>query len=387
LTPGWGVAGRSGIEKALSHFDGSRNSRFLPIRSQPVGCIKLMISLRKYMDAWNGASADTSLSFYRSLLAAVGKCSHRAVPDLGRDLERKLSDLNTALQKNLSNPIFPEVLASTHKRAEAEFAHWADQAFTRHKTNEHELKEIIEAMAKAVESITARDERYALEVGDLTQRLRSITTLSDLALIRRSIVESANSLTACVERITEAGRESLRRLSAEVEDYRSRLSNSEKLSSLDSLTGLANRRTFEEQLDAKIRTASRFCLILIDLNDFKDVNDRLGHLAGDDVLKSFAGKLRMQFPSADLVARWGGDEFAVIVNSSRNDAEARVDRIRLSPIGKCRISSGQESINVTVEASIGVVEWDGFENGPELLARADHSMYRGKHFMKAMRTG
>jgi diguanylate cyclase (GGDEF)-like protein len=346
-----------------------------------------MISLKKHMDGWNGRLPDPLLGFYRSLLLAVGKYSHRAVPALGRDLERKLSDLNSVLQKDLSNPLFPEVLASTHKRAEAEFEQWADQAFARHKANEDEMREIVDAMANAVESVTARDERYALEVGDLTERLRSITTLDDLALIRRSIVESANSLTACVERTAAAGRESLRRLTAEVEDYRSRLSSSEKLCSLDPLTGLANRRTFEEQLNVKIGTAGRFCLILIDLNDFKEVNDRLGHLAGDYVLKSFAGKLRVQFPSADLVARWGGDEFAVIINSGWNDAEARVDRIRRSAIGECIINSGKESVSVTVEPSIGVVEWDGSETAPELLARADHSMYRGKHFMKARRAG
>jgi diguanylate cyclase len=209
--------------------------------------------------------------------------------------------------------------------------------------------------------------------------------MNDLALIRRSIVESASSLTACVERMAETGQESLRRLTAEVEDYRSRLSNSEKLSALDPLTGLANRRRFEEQLEVKIRTASRFCLILIDLNGFKEVNDRLGHLAGDEVLKSFASKLRAQFPSADLVARWGGDEFAVIINCSENDAAARVGRIRRSGIGECKINSGKQVINITVEASIGVVEWNGSERGPELLARADHSMYSGKPSMKSLR--
>ena len=101
-----------------------------------------------------------------------------------------------------------------------------------------------------------------------------------------------------------------------------------------------------------------FCLILVDLNDFKAVNDRLGHLAGDEVLKNFAGKLRTQFPSADLVARWGGDEFVVIINSSQNDAEARVGRMRRSPLGECKINSGKQSISVSVAASIGVVEWD-----------------------------
>jgi hypothetical protein len=84
-----------------------------------------------------------------------------------------------------------------------------DQAFARYETNERELRAIVDAMAQAVESVTARDERYALEVGDLTQRLRSIATLKDLALIRRSVVESANSLTACVERIAAGGQRSL----------------------------------------------------------------------------------------------------------------------------------------------------------------------------------
>jgi diguanylate cyclase (GGDEF)-like protein len=347
-----------------------------------------MISLKKHIDGWEASPPDdTALGFYRSLLSAVGKYSYRAVPGLGRDLENTLSHLDGALQKDLSNPAFPSVLAGVDLKARAEFAQWADRAFTHHKNNERELREIVEVMAKAVESITARDERYAFEARSLTARLRSITTLTDLALIRQAIVESANSLSTCVTRMAETGRESLRLLSAEVEDYRSRLSNSEKLSSLDPLTGLANRRTFEAQLDVKIHAAGRFCLILIDLNDFKEVNDRLGHLAGDEVLKSFAGKLRVQFPSADLVARWGGDEFAVIVSSSLNDVQARVNRIRRSPIGECKIRSGAQFVNVTVEASIGVVEWNGSEAGTDLLARADHSMYRGKHSMKAQRVG
>jgi diguanylate cyclase len=351
-----------------------------------------MISLKKHIDGWTGElPEDPLLNFYRSLLSAIGKCSRRAVPDLGAgsgaEMERKLSDLSSALEENQSSPHFAEILAGTHRKAQAAFSHWADQAFERHKANETELSEIVDAMAQAVESITARDERYALEVGDLTKRLRAITSLSDMALIKRSLVESANSLTACVERMAEASKQSLRRMSAEVDDYRSRLSSSEKLSSLDPLTGLANRRRFEELLNGKIRAGSRFCLILIDLNDFKAVNDRLGHVAGDEVLKFFAVRLRSQFPSADLVARWGGDEFAVIINSSEKDAEARVERMRRSPIGEFKIDSGKQTIGVAVEASIGVVQWNGSEKGSELLARADRSMYQGKNSMKAVRTG
>jgi diguanylate cyclase (GGDEF)-like protein len=332
-----------------------------------------MISLKKHIDAWGRPAPDPALGFYRSLLSAVGKYSYRAVPALGRELEHKLSELDAALQKDP-----PAALAATDRKVQTEFARWADRAFARHETSERELREIVGAMVKAVESITARDERYALEARGLATRLRSITRLTDLVLIREAVVESANSLAVCVERMAETGRQSLRRLSDQVDDYRSRLSDAERLSAVDPLTGLANRRTFEAQLDVKIQAASHFCLILIDLNGFKKVNDRLGHLAGDDVLKSFAGKLRVLFPGADLVARWGGDEFAVIVGSSLKDARARIDRIRRSAICECKITSAGQVTIVTVEASLGVVEWDGAEKGLELLARADTSMYSMK---------
>jgi diguanylate cyclase (GGDEF)-like protein len=206
-------------------------------------------------------------------------------------------------------------------------------------------------------------------------------------VIRRSILESVSALTVGVERIAEEGRRSLLRLSAEVEDYRSRLVKSERLSSLDPLTGLANRRCFEDQLDVRIRAGKCFCLILIDLDNFKDVNDRLGHLAGDEVLKHFAGKLRVQFPSVDLVARWGGDEFAVIISSSQKDAQARVYGMRRSALGECRINVVRQLVTVMVDASMGVVEWDGVENGTEMLARADRCMYLGKGSARAVRAG
>jgi diguanylate cyclase (GGDEF)-like protein len=163
-----------------------------------------------------------------------------------------------------------------------------------------------------------------------------------------------------------------------VEDYRTRLIRSERLSSLDPLTGLANRRRFEEQLDANISATSRFCLILIDLNNFKDINDLFGHLAGDEVLKGFAQRLKQQFPSADLVARWGGDEFAIIIASNRRDAAARVHRIRRAALGEYMINIGGKQIAASINASFGVVEWDGMETGFQMLARADQAMYLAK---------
>ncbi len=334
-----------------------------------------MISIKKHMEGWRGAPAeDPAIRTCRALLLTAAQSADRAVPDLAPNLAPKLS----ALALSLIDPVTPDILENVSQVAESELSQWAEQAFLRHEASERDLREVVEVMAKAIASLTERDKRYAEEVGALTQKLRSIAGIGDIAAISHALLESANSLTTCVERITEDSRQSLLRLSTEVEDYRARLVKSEKLSCLDPLTGLANRRCFEDQLNARIRAASRFSLILIDLNGFKEINDRYGHLAGDEVLKQFAGNLQRQFPSADLVARWGGDEFAIIINTSQRDAEARVHRLRRSVLGEYRVNVRGMPVPVTVDASIGVVEWQGTESGPEMLARADRCMYLGK---------
>ena len=251
-----------------------------------------MISLRKHIEDWQEVLPDDpALSVCRILLLAAGKAARRAVPELGCNLEKKLFELASAL----SPPVASESLAATGRTAERELKSWAEQAFLRHEASQRDLREIVDVMGKAIVSVADHDARYSQEAGRMSDRLRSITGMSDLATIRRSILESATALTACMARIAEDGKQSLLRLSAEVEDYRGRLAKSERLSSLDPLTGLANRRCFEEHLNVKINAASRFCLILIDLNDFKAVNDRFGHLAGDELLKTFRGKVCVQF--------------------------------------------------------------------------------------------
>ncbi len=153
---------------------------------------------------------------------------------------------------------------------------------------------------------------------------------------------------------------------------------SERAAALDPLTHLANRRAFELHLESKIAADIRFCLILIDLNDFKSVNDNYGHLVGDELLLQFAGELRGQFAAADTVARWGGDEFAVIVAGNLADAESRADRIRRWVLGEYKVPHGAESLKITVQASLGIAEWDGREGIPQLIARADKELYLSK---------
>jgi diguanylate cyclase (GGDEF)-like protein len=339
-----------------------------------------MISIRKHIDNHRKGIGEPALSAFRSSLVAMAHCGQRAVPPLGSELNRKLSAIHESLQSRVT----ADDLKSASQRVEQELSLWADLALRQHCENEREMNEIVDAVARAAESVSQRDEKYSQEIRDLTGRLRTIAGMNDLSAIRRSIVESAAALKSCVEQMAEESRTSVRHLSREVEEYRARLNESERVSGLDPLTGLGNRRAFETQLAKRIEKGLIFSLVMMDLDGFKSVNDQYGHLAGDDLLKQFALELEGQTTSSDFLGRWGGDEFVLVIAGDFEEAQARVERLRKWVFGEYRIGEG--TVRTALEASVGIAEWDGQESGVELLGRADEGVYRVKAETQGLRS-
>jgi diguanylate cyclase (GGDEF)-like protein len=340
-----------------------------------------MISLRKHIDGAGTPDAappvkapSSVLAPYCEALLVFGQSAQKAVPGVGGELLRNLNELNARLEQGETS----EVSETTRQSVRGELDRWADRALQYHDENEREIKEIMNVVGRAAESLGKRDERHGKEIGDLTSQLRSIADLKDLAPIRRSILDSTAALRACVEKMAEENKATVSQLSAQVEQYRAKLEESEKSATVDPLTGIANRRAFEQNLDQRIATGANFSLIMMDLNDFKSVNDRFGHLAGDSLLSQFATELRAQFRSSDLVGRWGGDEFVVIVDGGIAEANGRAGRIRQWALGEYTLDAGIRKVKTLVSASIGAVEWDGCETPTQLLARADQKLYTGK---------
>jgi two-component system cell cycle response regulator len=147
----------------------------------------------------------------------------------------------------------------------------------------------------------------------------------------------------------------------------------------DPLTGVGNRRRLEQALAAEVsrasRTGARLCAIMADLDHFKRVNDTYGHAAGDNVLMAFGDLLRRHTRAIDIVARFGGEEFVVLLPYTElENAIAIADRIRES-LAACPI----ESLPDRVTASFGVAEMALDEPGSGLLRRADAALYDAKH--------
>ena len=150
---------------------------------------------------------------------------------------------------------------------------------------------------------------------------------------------------------------------------------------VDSLTGLANRRSIEETLRTELARAARFgggaCLVLADLDDFKRINDRYGHAAGDEVLKEFAAALRATVRESDAAGRWGGEEFALVLSGTDSDGGARLaERARAAIAGR-RIDVGEGEV-VAVTASFGVAAFPEAGDAGTLLQAADEALYEAK---------
>jgi len=161
-------------------------------------------------------------------------------------------------------------------------------------------------------------------------------------------------------------------------DFKAYLDTCEEAAFTDHLTGLANRRRFERQLEREIARTARyghpFCLLMLDIDDFKTVNDTFGHEAGDEALRRLAKTLQEGIRGIDLAARIGGDEFALILAETEGARGVEVaERLR-------------EAIKATeiptvgfITASLGVAESPSCaQTSPELLARADAALYEAK---------
>ncbi len=148
----------------------------------------------------------------------------------------------------------------------------------------------------------------------------------------------------------------------------------------DSLTELPNRLLFAQRLDEAIAVGP-FVLIFVDLDDFKEVNDRFGHAGGDELLCAVGERLSRCIGEGDTLARIGGDEFAILIGGERELPEVVADRIRVA----LRDPFAIHGSSIRVRASMGLVRPDPNEPSPtsdDLLRQADVSMYAGKRVGK-----
>ena len=333
-----------------------------------------MISLKKLIDSNRDELLAWTLCAYRASLEAMGKSAVHACPPLGSQLQLGLCNL----QQQLASEAAARSVQQTEELVEVELRQWGERSADYYKRKTEEFKEIMMIMARTAEAVGDRDQRYSRQFSEFTTRLHSLASMDDLTTIRDSLVSSANELQAGVNQMTQDGEEAVAQMRGQLLQYQAKLEEAERLASLDSLTGLQNRRRMETVLELRVARQRPFSVAILDLNSFKRINDTYGHAAGDEVLKQFATELKSAFRALDDVGRWGGDEFIVVLDCGLDDARRHVERVRKWVFGEYVLRGEGPTRKVRVDASFGVAVWKQGESIAEMFARADADMYQEK---------
>lgn len=200
-------------------------------------------------------------------------------------------------------------------------------------------------------------ERTGSEVGQLVSRFETLAS---------AIRQSHSQLEARVAERTRALNEANEKLRV--------------LSELDPLTGVANRRKIMAELEGRIErmgSASALAVLILDIDSFKSINDRHGHVAGDDTLRALAARVQSLLRPGDALGRMGGEEFMIVLDRARPVvAEAIAERVRAAIARQPFQVHGNVTLNVT--ASLGVAGWRPGDTAKALYARADAALYQAK---------
>ncbi len=238
--------------------------------------------------------------------------------------------------------------------------------------NEKDVDLLISSLYELTSHVDSQVGQHSVRISEITNTLETPGDIgSTMILVAGKMLVSSNQ-----------------KLHADLEDARNEIQRQRDQmtccmleSRIDALTSISNRRALDHELIRvfadRRRNGTTFCLLILDIDHFKCINDQYGHMVGDQMLKSFSRCLTTTFRESDFVARYGGEEFvAILPNTTIEEACRAAERIR-SIIATTVHHVGDLQLQVT--ASIGLKEVQDNETDSEFLQRADRALYAAKN--------
>jgi diguanylate cyclase (GGDEF)-like protein len=336
-----------------------------------------MISIRRHIDR---SAEDHELltelqASYCNALENIEESFLPVTADLATENRREVRRLRARLEEAVGAALVVEV----RRRLRDLLRSYSQQGSEILEQRNVEVKRILQVFAEAVSTLTDRSAANDGRLHHFTRSLESIMEINDLPEIRKRLIHEVGELKQAVASMSQSNRQSIAGLQSQLESFQQKLAQTEMLAETDVLTLAKNRRAGERLVGALIRDGKAFSILLLDLNHFKAVNDRWGHQAGDSTLVQFASQLRTAVRESDMVCRWGGDEFLILLPGC-SIAQAAERGKRLVPPGgsEYRLKVAGAQIGVRISASVGCAEHITGETMEQLFRRADESLYQAK---------
>jgi diguanylate cyclase len=245
---------------------------------------------------------------------------------------------------------------------------------------EHEYVEMIEVLRDGVSNLAGQATTFNAQLTTSSDRFNRLVDIDDIREIKHQISREVRDLRRAVEDKQKQDEENLSLLSRRVEMLQAKLNRAKDEAATDALTKLSNRGTFDKTLarwvDEHSEHSGAFVLAMVDIDDFKKINDTHGHPVGDRVLIGAAQLLAGSVRPADFVARYGGEEFALLLSGMKIPAaETRMDQL-LKRIAVQQYQYEGGILQFTV--SCGMAEYHPGDNPETMIQRADEALYDAK---------
>ncbi len=250
---------------------------------------------------------------------------------------------------------------------------------------ESEFGEVIDVLRDALSKLTGESASFNTRLMGSSDRFSRMTEIQDIRELKKQISQEVVQLKRVVDEKQKQDEASYAKLSKRVAVLQTNLTKTKKEAELDPLTRVSNRGCFDATIGEWVAIASEggkpFVLAMLDIDNFKRINDTYGHQVGDRVLIGAAQWLSKTSRSSDFVARYGGEEFAMLLSGTTlADAETRMNDL-LQKISACSYDFLQDGELVPVQftVSCGISEFSGEGAPDDLIRRADEGLYEAKN--------
>ena len=243
--------------------------------------------------------------------------------------------------------------------------------------------------------VVAKSKQLGNEVSDYVRGLETMVhEATDLQQLKQVVTQLLNAIQQTMSQFLDSEsqwdlraesneselRERLRMLEQESSELRSRMLEAHHLALKDAVTGLPNRQAYEERMEQEYARWKRFgeplSILVWDVDNFKSINDRFGHLAGDKALRVIAQSLRQRLRETDFIARYGGEEFVTLLcGADLEEAYKVAEQMRLGVMATGFHSGGKE---VKVTSCCGIAGFRKGDRASSVFARADKALYKAK---------
>ncbi len=245
--------------------------------------------------------------------------------------------------------------------------------------------EIIAFLRKSLAILTGDSRTFHEDLMVAADRIKGLVELKNIQELKTRIAAEVFEMQRTVKEKQKREQVQFAQLSEQIAGLQKKLEEAKTEASLDGLTGIANRRsfdfTFQRWIAAHERSEEPFTVALLDLDNFKRVNDSYGHQTGDQVLISAAMIIAGNIRASDFLARYGGEEYAILSSGMKLSESQKRFSALLKNIENMRVecsSAGMKDTVVSITASCGAAEYALGEKAADLIRRADEALYEAK---------